>query len=137
MLVEVRVLQNDGAIVFQMHLHPESYFSWQAVPGQEILADGIQLTGLSIFTEVHHFATEPVVGKPCLRACLEQLHAVLSDDEHADMPEVIRWEKQLLTHPKDAVMRLVYADWLADRGLVTREGQVREKAKQPACLKID
>lgn len=56
------------------------------------------------------------------------LLSVIWQETDVSMKDIISWECQLHAGPKDATLRLVYADWLADRGLTVRESQVRQEA---------
>lgn len=58
--------------------------------------------------------------------------AVLADDPTAPMVEVLAFERAIRDE-HDATTRLVYADWLRERGCALREWQVRYEVQQIAA----
>ena len=54
---------------------------------------------------------------------------VLSDNPQVPMDEVLDWERRLLGATGDFSLRLVYADWLHERGCLMREVQIRSEAE--------
>ena len=54
---------------------------------------------------------------------------VLAENQQAPMDEVLDWERRLREAGGDHALRLVYADWLRERGCLARESQVRCEAE--------
>ena len=60
---------------------------------------------------------------------LPAIIAILAQNQNAPLAEALAFEKAIQTYKgNDAATRLMYADWLRERGLTEREAEVRREA---------